>query len=254
MSKREPVEDEGRQAVKSFLEAMGFDPETIPEAATKTPDLSLRIDSDRFLIEVKLKVDDDHLRRIVNAEPGSTHSYDNPSIQSRLREGRKQLSAFPERCNDDFLLVWMLGANTGLTALVRPAAVSELYGSALLEGFFEDTKKAYSRPCYFLANSWFFRNRDLDAVILQDFQGVKFCLNPFSPRYALLKMTRFADVFRQSGCLTDPRDDEADGKCFIADCDIPRRNISDVIAYLIKKYGLAPPVNIVQFSLMNCPV
>jgi hypothetical protein len=254
MVTRKPAQDGGREAVKAYLEAIGFHSEVIPEAETKTPDLSMPQDSGRILIELKAKVDDDHLRRILNSAPGSGHAYHNPSIQSRLREGRKQMTAFPDRTPQDFSLVWMLGSNTGLTALVRPAAIGLLYGVQMLDGFMEDTKQSFSTPCYFFGNSWFFNNRELDAVVLQDFQGIHLCLNPFSSRFADFKQTAFFEFFYDNHAVVDPAHAEAARECFIADCDIPRKDLNRLIEYLILKYRLVPPVNIVQPYFVNVPV
>lgn len=254
MNKREPAQDWGRDVVRAYLKSIGFQSEIILEGENKTPDLSLLEDSRRILIEIKAKVDDGHLRRILNSAPGSAHLYENPSIQSRFREGRKQLSEFPDRTSQDYSLIWMLGVNTGLTALVRPAAMGLLYGVITLDGFIETTKQSFFKPCYFFGNSWLFNHRGVDAVVLQDFQGIDLCLNPFSPNYTDFKQTAFVAFFRDNGCVVDPADAEAEGKCFVADCDIPRTDLKRLVEYLIAKYGLAMPVSIVQPYFVNVPV
>lgn len=246
--------DHDRDYVKSLLEAWGFQPDMIAETIHhKTPDMSLPLSTGRAIIEVKSKDDDRQLRSVIDSEPGTTHVYTNTSIESKLRRGLKQIRNFPAKSHDDFSLIWLLACKSEITTLTRPAVMTLLYGIQNIDGSMVNTHEVYEKECFFFGHSFFFRYKDLNAVVLQDFQDSTLCINTFSARYRVFARTNFVRVFREQASVIDPEVMESSGECFLADCNYPRKEVNSVVQYLKDKYGL-DRVRITQFYLVNHPV
>jgi len=247
-----PSDDTIRDFVQSALKKRGLDAVIVPESTGKTPDLALPVAEGRILIEVKSKEDDMQLRRLVESPAGTAHSYTASSLKSLLKDAWHQIRDFPSRSDEDFAVVWLVAARPGLTAFVRPAVMSVLYGLQNMEGLSEESGKFYEKECFFFGYSFFFRRKKLDGVVLHDDRLVTLCLNPFSKRHDDFRRTALAELFRRELELIDPKEREESAECFIADCDFPRKDVNSVVRYLKTKYGLAT-VTLNRFVLVNCP-
>ena len=137
--------------------------------------------------------------------------------------------------------------------MVNPAAKPVLYGIKSLEGQMIGGDAFGSTNCYFFNESFFFKRKDLNGVVLHDDQSVELCLNPYSPRHNAFSGTKVATFFREHYAMVDPRKLEAVGKCFIADCDSSQRDTNGIVRYLKSKYGL-DQVTINRFYYVNFPV
>lgn len=224
----------------------------IAEASHPTPDLSLPLSTGRALIEVKSKDDDRQLRRVVDSAPGTARAYSNSSIETKLRHGWHQIRNFRARSNDDFTVIWLLACKSRITALTRPNTMTLLYGVQRIDGFMANTHEFYEKDCFFFGYS-FFPYRNLNAVVLQDFQEINLCLNPYSDGYQAFARTDLVRVFKEIASVIDPVEKEAAGECFLANCDHSRNDPNSIVKYLKNKYGL-DKVRITQFFLVNYPV
>jgi hypothetical protein len=89
-------------------------------------------------------------------------------------------------------------------------------------------------PCYYFRNSAFYRWPLLDGAVVGTLDHGELCINSHSPRGDLLKSSAFAQIF---GTVTDPRDREAQGRAYIADCKGDRSDVQGVLQDLQAKYG-----------------
>lgn len=236
-------DDPDKAFVLSLLRNMGFHAEPIPEASHKTPDLKVMVPEGDVLVEVKSKEDDKQLRDLLESPPGTSLSYNVSSAASALHDAWRQIRDFPDRDKEDFTLIWFITRKVGgVTVLTRRNIETYLYGIEIISGQKVDRKVFNLMDCYFFNESFFFKYQDLDGVVLQEAQlegqlgGL--CLNPFSPRYNTFKSMKLAELFRDHSSVIDPREMEATGECFFADCDISRQDKDRIVRYLKSKYGL----------------
>lgn len=245
-------DDPMRDFVQSFLKSHGLYADKIPETKEKTPDLKLSFAEERILIEVKCKEDDQQFRNIVNSPPETVHPYKKSTLETLLKTAWHQIRDFPERCDSDFTLVWLIAIEPGITVFVTPTVMNTLYGIENLEGQLDRNAGTYEKPCFFFGHSFFFRRNKLDGVVLQDDSRLSLCLNPFSKRQNDFRHTPITGLFRKKFKIIDPDEMEKANKCFVADCDLPRTDRNGVVCYLKKKYGLRT-ITRNRFVLMNCP-
>lgn len=248
-------DDHDKSFVLYLLRNGGFQVDLISESPNhKAPDLSIALPESNVLVEVKSKEDDQQLRNLLESPKGTSLSYNVSVIETVLRDGYRQLRNFPDRDDSDFTLIWFITRKIGgVTVLVGPAAMPILYGIESLEGQTVDGNSFGPTSCYFFTDSFFFKRKNLDGVVLHDDRSVELCLNPFSPRHNALNGTKVAAFFREHYSVVDPRQLEAAGKCFIADCEVSRQDTNGIVRYLKSKYGLGR-VSINRFSYVNCPL
>lgn len=244
--------DVGRDFVRTMLASHSLYATPIDESTHKTPDLELPVGSQRILIEVKSKEDDNQIRDLLDSPAGTSLEYRLSAVESILKGAWHQLKEFPQRTAEDFTVIWLLGAVPGLTALMRPAAMSVLYGVQHIEARTNEGV-LYDKECFFFGNSFFFRRKELDAVVLHDDRQVTLCLNPFADRRSGFRATPLAEMFRRELLIMDPEERERCGECFIADCSLSRKDVNGVVRYLKAKYGLAN-VTIYRVGFVNYPV
>ncbi len=232
-------DDPDKDFVLLLLGNMGFHAEPIPEASHKTPDLKIKLHEGDIIVEVKSKEDDKQFRDLLESPPGTSLSYNISSAASALHDAWRQIHDFPERDKEDFTLIWFITRKVGgVTVLTTRHIKTYLYGIEIISGRKADRKVFNLIDCYFFNESFFFKYKNLDGVVLQDAQLVELCLNPCSPHYKTFKSMKLAEVFRDHSSVIDPREMEARGKCFFADCDISRKDKDGIVRYLQSKYGL----------------
>jgi len=248
-------DDHDKSSVLTLLRNGGFQVDLIPELPNqKTPDLSIALPESNVLVEVKSKEDDRQLRNLLESPKGRSLTYNGSVIETVLRDGYRQLRDFPDRDDSDFTLIWFITRKIGgVTVLVGSAAMPILYGIESLEGQTDDGNSFGPTSCYFFTESFFFKRKNLDAVVLHNDRSVELCLNPFSPRHNALNGTKVTAFFREHYSVVDPRQLETAGKCFIADCEISRQDTKGIVRYLKSKYGLGW-VSVNRFSYVNCPL
>jgi hypothetical protein len=223
-----------KDAISKFLRECGFEVTQVPEGPHPSPDL-LVTKSQRYLIEIKTKEDDpaviaDRARRLRAGEVVDSGAAFTPqSTMSRIiRDGVKQLEAYPAR-ERDFCLLWLLAVGSDLESQYQQF-LGTLYGLTNLVG--PDSLTLMS--CYYFRNSAFFRWQNLDGAIVGTMARGELCINSYSPRGTSLKESSLAQIFGTA--VTDPRKREVEGRAYIADCDVDRRDEQQLLQYLQTKY------------------
>lgn len=227
-------DQELKDGVSDFLRGAGFSVKQIRKAKPRTPDL-LAIKEQRYVIEIKTKEDDprataarhDALRRgqiVTRVAPFVPQN----TMSRVIKDGVAQLTAYPAT-DWDFTLLWLVATGADTEAQCRQF-LGTLYGLTNVVG--PDDHPLI--PCYYFRNSAFFRWHDLDGAIVGTVRQGKLCVNNYSPRVNRLKSSSLARLFGTA--VTDPRDLEAIGSAYIADCGIDRRDKQAVIEYLQTKY------------------
>lgn len=245
--------DQESELIKGLLTQRGFLVESVePSPVHKTPDLTVSIECQRVLIEVEAKNDDRQIRDLLHQEKGATLTYRGGRVEDRIRAAWRQVRDFPRRQDTDNTLIWFLAYQGAAAILSRTAARALLYGIEDLEGYTLNGE-FYSKPCYFLYNSIFFREKHLDAVVIHDLRSLELCLNPFSPRYETFRSSPFVEGLKGLMPLIDPLQEEREGRAFIANCEIDRQDMKAVVRFVKSKYRLESP-RIYRYVFVNNPV
>jgi hypothetical protein len=245
--------DHDSELIKVLLTERGFLVESVePSPVHKTPDLAVSIECQRVLIEVEAKSDDKQIRDLLHQEKGATLSYRGGRVEDRIRAAWRQVRDFPRRQDADNTLIWFLAYQGAAALFSGQAAHALLYGIEDLEGYTLNGV-FYSKPCYFMDNSLFFREQQLDAVVIHTLSSLELCLNPFSPRYETFRSSPFVEVLKGLMPLVDPLQEEREGHAFIANCEIDRQDMHAVVRFVKSKYQLESP-RIYRYPLFNYPV
>lgn len=210
----------------------------------KEADFLATFGSIRALIEEKTKEDDpDYLaHRASELERGELHGLTLPirrdeTISGIVRSASKQLKS-SSNLPHNFRLVWFTA--TGVTAHGKyEQFMATLYGCT---NILEMNASGYRR-CYFFRNADFFRRASvIDGAVAAYTDGIsistKLCLNPLSPRYQQLKTSEVLKPFKKA--VEDPIEMERSESAFILDAAIDRKNESELLAFLQKKYQTGP--------------
>lgn len=246
-------EDKDSLYVKEVLEHNEFSVELIPETKEfKTPDLKAFDQEINYFIEVARKDIDLQFHDLINQPKGSTLKYKTSSIGSLLRHKYRQLKEYPKKEDSDFSLIWILTHNCINSSIIYESLKSILYGIESLDGYTKENKY-YDKICYYFYYSFFYRRKALDGVVISKEDQIELCVNTFSERYENFRYSKLYKLFKDKESLIDPFDLESKGEGFIADCDIPRKDVNSVVRYLKEKYKLKTPT-IYIYTLVNFPL
>lgn len=228
------------QFIIKVFKSHGYTAKKILETDTKTPDFIVSCHSDEFkyLVELKSKYDDEaQLAKKKNDLNKGKIFLEADSIQRKnrisgiVKSATEQLEAL--KIDPDFKLVWLLALGENPKKQILQFQ-SSLYGSM---NIIVPSEGGY-KQCYFFENSDFYNHRNtIDGAIISTTESLKLCLNTYSEKYLKIKNSALAKVF-ESG-LVDPNEMEKQNKIFIADCNIDRKNESEVTAFIINKYGIS---------------
>ena len=225
------------------LKQWGAQVAQIPTSVRKECDWLAQFGHYRLLVEEKTKFEAPEVSatRAESLAKGEVHVSTLPlghnnGVSGIVRDAVNQLSSTGQDVPHDARIIWFTG--TGFDAEAkRDQFIDTLYGSTTI---FQVSRPGMKK-CYFFRNSDFFRFREeLDGAFVAVPQGdnvaVRLCLNPHSKSWQSLRDSPFASNFKLD--LIDPVAEEAAGKAYIADTDIPRTDTAAVIRYLEVKYGL----------------
>lgn len=225
------------------LEQWGATVTPIPTSHIDTADWLAQFGNYRLLVEEKTKSDAQEVlaTRDETLAKGEVLRLTLPLGHNNRLSGIvsgavKQLSSTGQDVPHHARIIWFTA--TGFDAEAkRERFIDTLYGSTTI---FQRSRPG-RKKCYFFRNSDFFRyGEQLDGAVVAVPQGnsvaVRLCLNPHSKRWQSLRDSPFASNFKFG--LIDPVAEEAAGKAYIADTDIPRTDTAAVIRYLEVKYGL----------------
>jgi len=225
---------------KKFLNQFGFEVQDIQsEEGVETPDFSVIGKNCKYTMELKTKGDDfteieQNEKRLNRGELVTKSIPIGPRnrLAAIIRKGVKQMVEYDPH-GETFRVIWLHSAGED-PQLHYARFRSTLYG----------TEKLFSLriqnliTCYYFHESAFFSWRDyLDGAILTFPGGAQLCINTLSNRVEEFRETEL--VIRMSNGLCDPTSlDEKYDAVMIADCDIDRKNSSEILLYLQKKYRL----------------
>jgi len=225
-----------KNAISTFLHGQGFHVLQIPEGERRTPDL-LATGDHRYLIEIKTKENDpaaisERTKRLGAGqifESGAPFTPQN-TMSRIVRDGVEQLDAHPAQ-ERDFCMLWLLAVGSDLESQYEQF-LATLYG--LTNMMRPDSRSLM--PCYYFRESAFFRWRNvLDGAIVGTLDKGELCINSYSPRADAFKNSSLAGIFGTA--VRDPRQREAEGRGYIADCDVDRRDEQEILRYVQTKYG-----------------
>ncbi|EIA1625526.1 hypothetical protein MT303_004832 [Vibrio parahaemolyticus] len=224
-----------------FFKSHGFSAEKIEESSEKSPDFLLFDGNLKFLIELKQKTDSDSTIEKRESAYKSEALYESLSVIERtnrnsniIKSASKQLAAQKESYGADCCLVVFEAVGFNSNAK-RDQFEASLYGSVEVMNIGENY--CPPKPCYFFDNSDFFNQRMvLDGAFIIGERTGKLCLNPLSPNYDVLKQSHLVSVFSQG--VLDPIELEEQGRAYIVDAPINRRDKEAVVRYLASKYEL----------------
>ncbi|GBF41539.1 hypothetical protein LPTSP2_08160 [Leptospira ellinghausenii] len=224
-----------KNLVKTFFHTREFKVEEIPESSEKTPDLIIRKNEEKTILEIKTKIDDkEYIENVKSAIENSRVFIESNQINRKnkytniIYNGVEQIKELDQ--SDSFNVLWLECAGR------EPEYQAALFKCSLL-GIRTAVKipSNESRECYFCDHSAFFKYREfLDGTILHWNNKALLYLNPFSNKYNAFNKSEFRRSFSHG--TIDPIDLESKSIIYLADCDINRNNQSEVGMYLAKKY------------------
>lgn len=240
----------------SVISSFGFHVEKIPESSSESPDFFVTDGSDRYLIELKTKLDSDDLvaERQEVLEKGEMYQRTTVlertnTISGIIRKAARQLASKKDEYSADYCFICLHASGLGASEKITRYEVS-LYGSKEIIHF--DGGDPNIKTCYYFTNSDFFNNKEIvdGALILGDKAG-RLCLNNLSPRYKGLRDSSFVAAFYDG--LVDPWHKEKNGQAYVVDGDLPRNDENGVLNYIREKYGLKKvvPFNWPLFSVLT---
>ena len=252
MSTSAPEDDEElKSALRALLEGQyGFKTFPIPSTlGRRSPDFIAVKDSQRFVFELKERLDDpDALReereRLRKGEvvPSFQSMGSNPRVSEKTRDGVKQLQEFPGE-DSDFHLLWLHAGGRDPDIQVEQFRAT-LYGTTKII----DPDSPKLRHCYYFCESEFFRHRTLlSGAILSTTTELQVCINTLSLRVEEFRGSSLIRTFHNG--LLDPEREESrgEGLVYVADCAHDRREKQLILDYLQTKYG-RPRLMDMQFT------
>jgi hypothetical protein len=196
--------------------------------------------------KTKLEREASRVNREATLARGEVHGSTLPLVYNNrlsgiVRKAAKQLDSTGADVLYNNRIVWFTG--TGFDAEAKHFQfMATLYGSTkIFEVGGGGVSESQLRECYFFRNADFYRFRaQLDGSVVAYLHGdhvaAKLCLNSYSEGWQALRESPLALNFKLG--LIDPIAEEAAGKAYIVDTDLPRSDLQAVLRYLEEKYSL----------------
>ena len=226
------IEDFAKQILETEF---GYSATKITEGDTKSPDFLVDGNGEKFLVELKTRLDDAETQNLIKkylslgeiAEFSDTTGRKN-RLSRIICDAGDQLASLD--IDVDYKLVWLMAVGEN-QEMKKQQFKSTLYGISTIF----DLDSPHTFPCYYFQFSDFYRTKDIiDGAIISTLSKAEFCLNTYSGRYLKLKQSFLAKKFDKACC--DPFDEEKDERAMIVDSDVDRRDKSKVLKYLNNKY------------------
>lgn len=226
---------------KLILEYMGLRVEKLEEPGDrKEADFLAYYESEIFIIEAKLKVDNEKelSRRERVLTQGEVYVKDDVlgrdnTISGALSNARDQLISSAKIHRHDLRIIFHLSKGINAKAKYEKATDTLLGRTNIV-----DMTAKKCKPCYFFRYSDFHKFRHaFDVAIVGYVDGhlelhANLYANPHSPRYEKTKESKF---LARHGCK-DPIAEEAQGRAYIPDANISIREPEEVLNHLRIKY------------------
>lgn len=248
--KRSEMSTVGENEVRKYLETLGFSVAKIPESSQQTPDFLVKDEAFQYVIEVKDRNNQKFID-LLNSPTANGNvnlEYDN-AISGIVREGVKQLDSY-ENQGEAFKALWFFIDTNIFGGSISAQIGKTLYGFQELEGY-KTNGEYFQTLCFYFTFSEFYRNQQLDAVIVQSPKETVLCVNDFSVQRDKLRQTRLYRSFLQNGLyVIEP----SKSRCCVADdFTLDRKNSKEVAEYIGKKYNLKK-ITAYSYSSFNLPL
>jgi hypothetical protein len=223
--------------IMDFFQEHDFKVSEIPvQQGKKTPDLLVEKDEVVFVIEIKEK--DDDSARIVRENEGlakglivsrSESINRTNSVSGIVSNAVEQLAKY-QAPPKSLKLVWLHASGCD-----PELKMMQFHGSIYGIVDIIDMDSGKSRKCYYFGFNDFFRYSEiLDGAILTAGSSLQVCVNDLSPRASELRKSPLVTMFSRG--VLDPAELEKQGVAYIADCDLDRRDTTQLLTYLQNKY------------------
>ncbi|MDP1624192.1 MAG: hypothetical protein Q8L64_00330 [bacterium] len=241
----------GENKVYEYLMSLGFIVTKIPESSQQTPDFLVSDKVSQYVIEVK---DKDNQKFIDLIDGKNTYGkvnleYDNV-ISGIIREGVSQLDSYDSQ-EKVFRIIWFFIDTNFFGGSLSLQIGKTLYGLQEIEGY-RVNGEFFKTICYYFTFSEFFRNKQLDAVIVQSPTESILCVNDFSAQRDEFRQTRLYQSFVENNLyIIEP----SKSRCCVADnfTSLDRKNSKAVADYIGKKYNLRE-ITAYSYNLVSLPI
>lgn len=240
-----------------FFDNFGMKAIKIKESIEESPDFFIEFGSEKILVELKTKIDDNELikrreQAFENDElfERATVIARSNSISKRIRKAADQLSAYKQKLGADYCYVFLVANGEYQSEQIGKFKTS-LYGDKDIIPMGADFDRGIKK-CYYYTNSDFFNNRKvLDGAFVLGGNFVCLCINSVSDNYENVIKSDFVEVFRPG--VLNPIELEDEGSAYIMDAPIDRANETALKKYLCEKYSLnhIVPFNWPQFAITS---
>jgi hypothetical protein len=232
-------ENKSEIIVREYLMSRGFSVERISDSpAKRTADYLITDEKDRYIIEVKGRIEDkNHREDLLSGKEACrvTKLGHNNSVSNRIRDAEKQLKSTPSDSRA-FRVIGLVAVGDDPSAQVIQFEAT-LYGLIYLLLPYENNP-FFPIPCFYFTFNEFFNIPNVDAALILCLEDGKMCLNPFSPRAEEFRNTKLWHSHESEGKVCDPEQMENRTEALIADCNLDRKNESLLRDYVRHKYGL----------------
>jgi hypothetical protein len=227
--------ERAKQIAIRALTSLGYDAKPIPEESGrkgKRADIAAAGDNDRFIVEVKQRLEDANRRNERNERlaSGELVSSEEPlgysdRVDAILRRGLKQINETP-KTSGTFNLLWFHteGLDSDLKAL---RARNTFYGLVHLFPRSLESPHAEATQCFYFDHNTSIRLPTVHGLIVVDGEGLQLCINEFAE--SAEDFRRSSLVTRLGDAVIDPRQLELAGEALILRGNFPRGDESAVL-------------------------
>lgn len=203
--------ERAKQVAIRFLTSLGYDARSIPEssgAEGKRADIAAEGDVDRFIVEVKQRLEDHERRdgrnaRLENGELVSTEESLGycDRVDAILRKGLKQINETPKTAAT-FNILWLHaeGIDADLKAL---RARNTFYGLVHLLPRPLESPHAEATQCFYFDHNTSIRLPTVHGLVIFNGKGLQLCINEFAD--SVDEFRRSSVVTRLGSAVIDPR-------------------------------------------------
>ena len=227
--------------VTTLLSNWSFSVHRVPPAESeKRADLLASVENERYIIEIKTRDNPEDIKDLIAAanQEGTAHIGRQVNYRNKysrlLRDASMQL-ANTSSYQGDFRIAWFIlpESDWEYQSDVLSKTTFGLRTVRIHDGDVEDPW----RRCYYYDPGEFYRQRDVDAVVVSIPTGVRLLLNNFSPRADSLRGSSLFSRFSEEDAAEDPVALERQGRAYVITDDIDRDG-GGSHKYLLKKYGM----------------
>lgn len=241
----------GEIEVKNYLESFKFKVAKIDEVSThQSPDFLVEDENSQYIIEVKDKENQKFIN-LINSQTRSDKidlEYDN-AISSIVREGAKQLDSYKKK-GKIFKVLWFFVNVNLFGGAISTQIRKTLYGLQEIEGY-KKSGEYFHGICFYFTFSEFYRNKLLDAVIVQSPAETVLCMNDLSTQRDELRKTKLYQLFVEKKLqIIEPSNR---GYYIADDFSLDRKNRKAVAEYIGNKYNLRE-IKVYTHFLFNLPL